>query len=689
MITFDTPFIWIIVCAIAAVILTGILYWHKSYNDLSKRMVVLLASLRCLALFFILILFLNVFFRKNIHSSSKPVVICAIDNSHSMTLVGDSSEVKKYFSESFPVINTELHKNFTAKNIHFGSKVSENDSITFTDNSTDISSVFSYVDNLYDKNEIDAAILYTDGINNSGTDPTVIAQIVPYPIFIVATGDTTSRADISITNIRYNKSAYMQGKCVFEVNTKAIGFNNTNVVMQITDNNQLLMTKNIYIDNNAYYSSFTVDFEPKNLGKHFYRFNILAPKTDRIPQNNEKTCVVNVIEGKKNLVMISNGANPDIGSIYSAAVQNDYININSFLFEEFDINSLKDNDILVLCNLPDASAKSKLLFDKINQLNLPYLSIVGTKTDIPAFNSLNKNIKITGKNKSFQDAYPVFNNNFTSFSSTEDNNEIYQIFSPLMSPFGDYELPPSSDVLFYQKIGNVSTKLPLIITSKDYSRRRVYIFGEGIWQWRIRNYASKENYFAFDELFNNIIYYLSLSETFKHFQVNINNEYYQGEKITVGAELYDDNYKLYNTPDIQLTIKDASNSEYPYYFTKTEDSKYTLDIDNFPAGQYTWKATSPTETTDGAFYISPSDPEHNDLQAKHNDLRKIAENTGGKFLLLDEADKLPDLIKNQVKQGKAFSFQQHKRPKDYLPLLLTILALLTAEWGIRRKYGMY
>ena len=689
MFTINTNPVWIVVIAIIAIVITGVLYFRNNNGVFGKWTKIVLATLRFLALFLILLLLTEVFFTKNIVTTTQPTIFCAVDNSTSMLLNKDSAEVKQYFENGFPNFKEFLNHNFTAQTVLFGDEIAEKDTILFDNNATDIASVFDYLGKMYSPGDIGAAVIFTDGIYTNGISTSAVAQNLTYPVYFVGTGDTTSKADMSISNVRYNKVTYLKSKAVFEVSFKANNFKNRDAVVQVFDNNKLTFSKNINITVNPFYTTFKIELEPQSAGKHNYRIAIPEDENDIIPENNEKNCIVNVIEGKKNVNIIANGTHPDVAAMVKALATNENVEVKVHTFDNFDIANIKNEDIFVLYNLPDASSKSKLLIDKINHENAPFMLALGNKTNITAFNTLINGMKITDANGSHEEAYPAYNETFNSFTISEALQNDFNVYTPLTSPFGLYEIPANADILAYQRIGNTLTDRPLIITLKDNNRRSAIVFGQNIWQWRIRTFLANDNFDTFDELVDNMIYYLSLSEVFKHFQIDIDDEYYTNERITIGGRLYNNNFELFNTPDIRFTLKNEHGNEYPYYMNKGDDMTYTLDVGTLPKGQYSWTASSPEETLTGSFYISAFDPEHVDLQARHREMTSVAQATGGKFFFLSQSDELQEVLKTKIVDNKTYTYKSNTNLRDILPLLLLIVALLTSEWVIRRHFGTY
>ena len=651
----------------------------------------MLFALRSIALFLIFTMFLSIIFVTKINTYSKPVLICAVDNSRSMLAAKDSTAVKSFFANDYSNIINKLEENFTVHSVIFDDVVNEGKTPDFHGNSTNISSSMMYSDRLYDKNSIDGMLLLTDGIFTNGFDPAILAEGIPYPVYTVGTGDTTSIKDYSITNLRFNDIVYIQNNYVFEVSIKALGFNNENLTLQIYDNNKLVSTRNIEVNNNAYHSTLELTFPPAYAGKHFFKFRLIGSEGDEIKNNNEKTCVVNVIDTKKRVILLAKGAHPDVGAIKRALEPSQNYNCESFLIEKFNISELDKADIVILHGIPDKSSTSKLIINKIEANKLPYLAIFAEHTDINSFNLLNKNLNIEAYNSKFEEAYPNFNNNFSGFKINENEIKAYSSYPPLSAPFGIYNIPTQSEVLFTQKISNTLTTRPLIITVQDYNYRSAFVFGEGLWRWRIKNFIAENNHQSFDALINNVVQYLSLSDIFKKYQVNINEEYFEGEEIIIRAKLYNDNYELFNTPDAQIVItnNEQKAQQYPYYFSKSEDGSYTLNAGTLPAGQYSWRSTAANENADGAFYISETNPEYVDLQAKHDMLKTLSSITGGKFSELSNVKDIAGIIKSDIKSSKEYSYLKHNKINDSILIFFLAIALLGVEWLLRRRAGIY
>ncbi|MDD2205468.1 MAG: hypothetical protein PHU62_06925 [Bacteroidales bacterium] len=688
MLLFESSPFWLLLCVLAAVLSAGILYWKKKNSSIGKKLKALLFVLRATTFFLLYSMLLNIVLVKTLTSYTKPLLISAVDDSRSMVAAKDSSIVSTFFNDDYENVIANLKKTFLINDFLFGENIKQDSLPSFTQNISDISSAFLYADRLYD-NSIDGMLLFSDGIFNSGFNPVSMAEKLKYPVFVVAVGDTSELTDFAISKIRYNDVVYMQSECVFEVNMLAKGFENKELVLQIYDNEKLSSSRNIKITDKTFYQTFNVNFKPSYAGKHFYQFKLVSlGKNDAIETNNYKTCVVNVVENKKIVTIVYNGAHPDVAAIKSAIENFAAFDVKAVEFADFDENEINLSDILILHGLPEKSNKSKQLMEIIDKEKIPYLSVVSAKTNISQFNTLNKDVSIESFNNNYESSYPDYNEGFTSFKVSEADKAVFKFYTPLTSPFGIYQLPAQSDVMFTQIVGKIPTTRPMIIATQDFGRRRAFIFGEGLWMWRIKNYVEKTNHEAFDKLINGLINYLSLSDSFKRFQVDVDDEYFEDETIKFDAVLYNDSYEPYNLPDAQINIRNESGMEYPFFFSKT-DGSYSINIGTLSAGYYTWKADAGDQKAEGAFYVSTANPEYADLQARYDLLKSVAAITGGEFMSIDETEKIQNILSSSISSKKEFTYKKQDKLTNHIPIFAIIILLLAIEWTLRRRNGIY
>ena len=108
----------------------------------------------------------------------------------------------------------------------------------------------------------------------------------------------------------------------------------------------------------------------------------------------------------------------------------------------------------------------------------------------------------------FNSAMPLYNENFTAFTFSEEARQLLPKLPPMTTIFGDYKSMVASNVFLYQKINNVNTQYPLILFNERNGVKTGVICGTGIWQWKLYNYLYTQSHREFDEIINKIATYL-------------------------------------------------------------------------------------------------------------------------------------------------------------------------------------
>src|SRR6185295_11697059 len=87
----------------------------------------------------------------------------------------------------------------------------------------------------------------------------------------IALGDTTVQRDALLSDVRFNRTVYLNNSFPLEIILQARQCNGNNVTVNVTENNTELFTKNISITNNSFTQKIPVYLEAKTKGNHHYK----------------------------------------------------------------------------------------------------------------------------------------------------------------------------------------------------------------------------------------------------------------------------------------------------------------------------------------------------------------------------------------------------------------------------------
>lgn len=690
----------IIICLLLAGGYAIGLYFREIKNEFPVYLKLILGIARFIAIFLISFMLLSPFIRSILKDKEKPLIIFAVDDSQSILLNRDSANYRDAFLRDADRLSAKLSDVGDVRRYLFGDKLiqlKKNDdfygAVRYNQRTTDISGLISELSNLYVNRNVGALIVASDGIYNMGANPVYQAKDWSHPIYTVALGDTSIRKDLIIAKVNFNRMVYLNNKFPVEVVVRANAANGQKSRISIYHENNPVATQDFFIDKDDYTKSFQMILDAKKSGLQKYVIIVDPLEGELSTANNRKEIYVEVIDSRSRILILSSSPHPDIAALRDAITSNMNYELQESLFGDFT-GDLEKYSLVILHELPSLNEPADAMLRSIAEKKIPELFILGTQSDINRFNQWKSGLKIVAPGKVvFDEAVPVLNPGFTAFSLSDETKAWLTDLPPLISPLGEYQVDNASRVLLNQRIGSVETSRPLILFNETLDGRTGVIAGEGIWKWRIYNYAKTKDHLAFNELINKTIQFLSLKDQKKNFRIYNKSNYRENEPLIFDAEVYNENYELTNEPEVGITIKDEDAKEFPFVFNKSGNA-YHLDAGNFPPGNYSYEAKatlgSNNYTTAGQFSVSSIDLEALNTVADHHLLYQLAQETGGKMVYPSNMDQLADniLARDDIRPVT----YTRKKYEDLLNkgwVLALIIGLLTLEWFIRKRAGSY
>lgn len=670
-----------------------ILYYHdRTFSEASKIAKGFMATFRFVAVSLIALLLLSPLIRTIERETEKPIVIIAHDNSESIIVNKDSAFYVNEFPGALQNLTDEISSDYDVKTFSFGDKVQEGLLFDYNDKQTNFSSLFNEINTRYSNRNIGAIVVTSDGLVNQGTNPLYAPGQINVPIFTVALGDTTMQKDIVLAGVKFNPTVYLGNNFPVELQINARKCSGCNTTLTVTRNNETVMTRNINITNNNFHINLPVFFEAKEKGVQKYRFTLSADDSEISTTNNAKEIYVDVLEGRQKVLILANSAHPDVSAFTQVIENNQNFQSDVSLADQF-AGQIKDYNLIILHNLPSARQKVSSVIQTARDNGIPLLFVVGSQTSFSDFNATQKVLNITdSRGKVSNEVSASLAPEFSLFSMADLTIKYISQLPPLVSPFATYQQGANSSVLFYQQVGIVRTNQPLISFIQEGSRTGV-IAGEGIWRWRLRDYADNENHDATNEIITKIIQFMSVKDDRSRFRIITRNNYLENEQVQFFAEVYNQSYELINTPEINITITGSDDKTYPFTFSRTEKA-YSLNAGYFPPGDYRYIATARFQdqplSSSGRFTVSPLQVETNETVADHQVLYALAQKYNGEMFYPSQMNQIPDLLK-QREDIKPVVYTQNKL-KDVINLkwvFFLLLLLISAEWFMRKRSGAY
>ena len=690
-ITFGQPSWLLIICFLLAGGYAALLYYRNN-NKLSSRATILLALLRFIVVFIIAFLLLSPMIERMVKTQEDPMVLFVQDNSASVNFGLDSAYYSNEYHEEVDLFKEELGRDYDVRTYTFGESFSRQDAFTFDERLTNMSDIFEGLQVSYSNRNVGAVIIASDGIYNRGTNPVYASRASDIPIYTVALGDTTAHKDIILEDVRHNQVTYLGNKFPVQINIEALECRGETSTLTVSKDDEELFTRELEFTSDHHFETVDLTLEAEDVGMQNYNVDIAPVEGEINVENNYKDFFIEVLDSRQEVLILSNTPHPDVGAIKQSLETNEHYDVTSSEIGEFDDN-VEQYNLVIFHQLPSMDYPRPGIMEELNEHSIPRLFLIGSQTNITAFNEMNAGVTITPRSDQFNEALPDFNQGFALFSIQQDTEDFFDLLPPLYTHFAEFEMDGAARVFLNQQIGNVTTEDPLILFTEDMGIKSGVITGEGIWRWRLYNYMHKENHNIFNELISNKVQYLSILEDKDHLRISSENIYYENEPVEFSAEVYNQSYELINEPELNLTITNQEGVEYPYVFSRTTNA-YTLDAGTFPVGEYTYEASvvvgDEQYNQQGEFSVVQLNVEKQQTIADHQLMYRLAVENDGEMFYPGQWGELYDKLQQREDiKPVLYSQQQFEEAISLRGIFFLILLLVTIEWFARRRSGIY
>ncbi|MBK9526592.1 MAG: hypothetical protein IPO39_18225 [Bacteroidetes bacterium] len=689
----EQPLWWLILCIALGIGYAILLYRNeKSLESLSPWLKRLLFAFRAIVVSILAFLLLTPLIKINSRETEKPILVFAQDNSKSILINKDSSLYQKEYPDGIRKFLDALKEKYDVKAISWGDHVSEDLNFSYTEQQTDFSTLLDEISIRYGNRNVGAMVIASDGLYNRGSNPVFSGSNLKVPLYTIAIGDTTVHKDLLIRSVAFNKVVYLGNSFPIQINVAGRQCAGAQTTLTVKQDSAVLFTRTLSVNGNAFSQEVPVILDAKKKGILHYKITLSSVDGEITLANNSRDIYVEVLESKQKIYLVAEAPHPDLGVLKTTIESSENYTIKISSAEDAN-DPLKDYNLLILHNLPSAKHDISALITKAKESSIPILYILGTQTNVRAFNALSTGLSISGGLDKSNPVQVAVNPGFSLFTLSDETRHSLPEFPPLLTPFGRYSMNASNAVLLNQQVGTVSTDDPLLVFFESGEVKTGVLCGEGIWRWKLSDYRQHDQTNAFNEIMTKTIQNLCIKDNKSHFKISTKNSFAENEPVSFDAEVYNDNYELINTPDINLTITNTEKKSFPYTFSKTERA-YSLNAGFLTAGEYRYKSTvkvgDKVYNTEGAFSVSALQAEQTETSADHQLMYNLAHKNGGEMYYPGQLNELEKALLAR-EDIKTVSYAHYKL-QDLVNIKLVfflLLALLTVEWFLRKRAGAY
>tara|TARA_R110001632_G_scaffold81335_3_gene181177 strand:+ start:504 stop:2531 length:2028 start_codon:yes stop_codon:yes gene_type:complete len=664
---------------LAAIVALGIVVFQYIYKQKAKsKIYLLLAFLRFVGIFGLLLLLINPQFAQKTYTLEKPNLVILADNSTSITEKGE--ELKEIISKI--KASKKISNRFKIADYKFGSDLNILDSLSFQDKNTNIYKSLSSLKDVYAREQMVALVL-SDGNQTIGEDYSYFKTDRNNTIYSIVLGDTTKYKDISVGPIQTNKYAFLKNKFPLETYVSYQGNTPVSVSVSLKMNGKIVHKENLKLNADVNFKTIAIQIDANSVGIKNLEVEVSQLVEERNVKNNRRATSIEVIDEKTKIALISDILHPDLGALKKAIESNEQREV-SILKSSASNSVLEDVDLFIFYQ---PTAKFKQSFDFAKSKNANTFIITGSQTDYTFINKLSVGIELeTGYPQ--QEVFGLLNNAFTKYDITNFDLTDYP---PLVSDAGPILITSPFETLLGTQIKGLNIQQPLLSVIDENGSKRAVLIGENIWKWRVQTYRNTNEFVNFDEFIGNLIRYLTTSKNKSRLNVDYEKVYQGSNNTVITATYFDEAFLFDKNAKVSIKVTNTDTQKIQINPMVLKNGFFEADLSNLVAGEYDFVVSveKKTKIEKGSFVISEFDMENQFVSSDNLKMEKLAVNSGGKIFYPAQIDVLlKDLSTNDAYVPTEKSTENIVSLIDFKFLLGIIVFAFAAEWFIRKYNGL-
>jgi hypothetical protein len=691
-----------ILTALFLIISAGISIYFYRNSSLPAVKKYLLTALKTLAIFLMLVLFIEPSLLSIVSGSPDGKSLVLIDNSRSNLIADENPSASGDIKE---ILNSSIFKNGDTKILAFSNsesypfQVNNADSVSFNGFETNLSSALTKIKKESIAESYGLITVISDGVFNSGGNPLYQARLFQRPVITIGVGDTIQRKDAVLSSVYYEEKAFTGIDNTIKVYLNTYELQNENVEINLLREGSIVQTRNVSINNSPQQDEADFTIREPNPGIVRYSVKVSDKPGEVTYLNNRQDFLIEYLDNKTNILLISAGPGYDNAVIQNILKRTNNFNLtvrtvknpNEFYEGQIDYKIFGELSAIFLLGFPISQFSTEItgtISSKAKEFYVPVIFLAQKNTDY-------KKLEQFGELLPFSVSRP--NTGETQFIPqivASSENELEEIGNELSSTPQIFR--NVSGII--QKAGSLvlmtdkSSGEPVFITTNTGKYRSSAFLGYGLWRWNLNERVSHEKTlekFVIESV--NLTLLKDKKTKFKIYPAK--NIFDYTENVKLLAEVYDDEYKpVKNAKVTGRIISNGKTIVNNIIFTPAEN-KYEASIANLPYGDYQIEGEAEMNNNfyakgNSRFLADTVNTEYLITKSNFGNLRELSNNTGGSFF--NASSEINDIAEkiNDIQKSENFSATETKQRFDLWEnkyVLLLIILLFSVEWVMRKR----
>ena len=727
--------------ALVGVVAAGavLTYQRVRVNEGRVRDRVVLTTLRVLALAVVLFCLFRPTLVVRAAVNQQNVVAVLLDDSRSMTIPDQDSKARAEFlrAQFGPdgALQKSLADKFLVRVFRFSStagRLGSVEEMRFDGVQTKLGPALTSVREELAGLPVAGVVLVTDGADTTDTsisDALLGLKAEKLPVFTVGVGSERLPRDIQIDRVSTPRTVLKNASLLLDVIVRQTGYGGKTVTVDVEDEGQIVGSEKVQLPADGSPATVRIRAKASQPGARLFRFKVAPQDGEVVTQNNVRESILSVRDETERILYFEgeprwefkflNRAVTDDKNLLSVSLQrtadNKYMRLRGeedeivggfpktreelFKYRGLIIGSVEaglftGDQLQMIADFVDRRGGGLLVLGGPRSLAeggyggtpvadaLPLVIDPRTRASEPApLARLKVSPTRAGQTHAATQLLP------TEAASVARWNElplVTAVNAPLTAKPGATVLLNGTDE---------SGRSRIVLASQPYGRGKAIAFtAQDTWQWQMDASISVEDQ-THENFWRQMLRWL-VDGVPSVVDVRMNTDRVDpGEPVTIDATVVDPQFVELNDATViaQIGRPDGTSETVPLQWTGERDGHYRGTFVSTKPGAYeitvdASRAGGQAVGSSTAYVRAvPSDAEYFDPTMHAQPLRRIAEETGGRFYTAGTAQGLAEDVRVA---GRGVTAVEERELWNMPIVLVTLIGLVCAEWGYRRVVGL-
>ena len=670
-----------------------------------------------------------------------------IDDSRSMAIADEAGEPRSTFVQNQlgrpdAELLAALTKRFVPRIFRFSSvaeRLQSSGELTFQGTSTRLGDALDRAREELSGLPVAGLVLMSDGADNAEVtlDQSIAGlKSQGMPVFAVGVGKDRLARDVQVTRVETPRRALKGASLVVDLVVTQSGYSGAKVPLVVEDDGRTVATQEITLPPDGESQTVKVRFKTADAGARSLRFKIPLQNNEEVTQNNQRDALIEVLDRKEKILYLEGEPRFEPKFVRQATRPDNNLQI-----------SLLQRTAEATPNAPDkfyrfveSSEELQNGFPTTRAELFAYRGIILGSVEAAAFSAdqlrmledfvdvRGGGLTMLGGPRSFAEggwAGTPLSNALPVLLDSGKRTAIYPPLELVVRPTRSGQSHPATQIADTEEAALAKWKdlppvtsvnaLPasalkpgsnLLLSGTDqrgneqvvlafqrYGRGKTLVLGaQDTWLWRMHAKMAVEDA-TFATFWQRLARWIVDGVPDRVMVSATPDRVQKGEPITLIARVNDEEFRGVNdgkilahatapsgkVEDVQMEWTVEQDGEYRARFTPTEDGLYRIAVDG--------RSKVGADVGRGTVHarVAPSDAEYFDAAMRAPLLKRVAEETEGRFFRASDTSSLVDAI---TYSGKGVTVTEDRELWDMPIVLLLLLGLMGGEWLYRRSRGL-